>query len=50
MQNLSFHFSLDHISTKFAFIVVGVGFVWREEVVKLFLLVFPFEGNDKLFD
>ena len=42
--------SRDRISIKFTFFVVGVVFVGREEVVKLFLSVLPFEGNDELFN
>ena len=47
---LLLYLSRDRISIKFAFFVVGVVFVGREEVVKLFLSVLPFEGNDELFN
>ena len=46
----SLSLSRDHISIKFAIFVVGVVFVGREEVVKSFLSVLPFEGNDELFN
>lgn len=47
---LSLYLSRDRISIKFAFFVVGVVFVGREEVVKLSLSVLPFEGSDELFN